>query len=93
MRQSPKSRPLSGFKDLTFVHSTNTHKVRTNMTTSINIVNPSSEERIAHLTDVAYQAILERGFRGSFLDLELSLWNAIRASVEQSIPKRTLETA
>jgi hypothetical protein len=39
---------------------------------------PSPEERIAKLTDIAYQSVLENGFRGSFLDLELSLWRAIR---------------
>lgn len=42
-----------------------------------------NEERIARLTQAAYQAILERGFRGSFLDLELSLWETIRQAVEQ----------
>ena len=41
------------------------------------------EEQIAQLTQVAYHAVLERGFRGSFLDLELSLWKAIRQAVEQ----------
>lgn len=40
------------------------------------------EERIARLTEAAYRAILERGFRGSFLDLELSLWETIREAVE-----------
>jgi hypothetical protein len=43
-----------------------------------------SEEKIAHLTDIAYQVVLERGFRGSFLELELSLWNAIRNAVDPS---------
>lgn len=41
-----------------------------------------NEDRIALLTDTAYQAILQRGFRGSFLELELSLWNAIRGTFE-----------
>ncbi len=41
------------------------------------------EERIARLTEAAYRAILERGFRGSFLDLELSLWETIREAVEE----------
>ncbi|HZZ77448.1 MAG TPA: hypothetical protein VFE62_02955 [Gemmataceae bacterium] len=41
------------------------------------------EERIARLTQAAYHAVLERGYRGSFLDLELSLWNALRDAVEQ----------
>lgn len=43
----------------------------------------SREDRIAGLTESAYRAVLERGYRGSFLELELSLWNAIRQAVEQ----------
>ena len=39
------------------------------------------EDDIARLTETAYRAVLERGYRGSFLDLELSLWNAIRHAV------------
>jgi hypothetical protein len=42
------------------------------------------EERIARLTETAYHAVLERGYQGSFLELELSLWRAIRLSVEQA---------
>jgi hypothetical protein len=41
------------------------------------------ENDIARFTETAYRAVLERGFRGSFLDLELSLWHAIRQAVEQ----------
>ncbi len=44
------------------------------------------EEWIAHLTDSAYRAVLERGFKGSFLELELSLWHAVRAAVELAGP-------
>ena len=40
------------------------------------------EEQIAHLTESAYHAVLERGYRGSFLELELSIWKAIRHAVE-----------
>ena len=43
------------------------------------------EEQIARLTQAAYHTILERGYRGSFLDLELSLWSAIRSAVEQNL--------
>ena len=32
----------------------------------------------AELTDAAYQVALEHGFRGSFLDLRLDLWKALR---------------
>jgi len=42
------------------------------------------EERIARLTETAYHAVLERGYQGSFLELELSLWRAIRLSIEQN---------
>lgn len=42
------------------------------------------EEKIARLTEAAYQAILEKGFRGSFLELELSLWKTIREKVEHA---------
>jgi hypothetical protein len=48
-------------------------------------VNPnwlqSREEDIARVTETAYHAVLALGYRGSFLDLELSLWNAIRHAV------------
>jgi hypothetical protein len=42
------------------------------------------EEQIAELTEAAYHAVLERGYRGSFLELELSLWDAVRKSVERN---------
>jgi hypothetical protein len=47
-----------------------------------NKVNQLSEDQIAQWTNIAYQAILERGFRGSFIELELSLWDAIRKAAE-----------
>ena len=45
----------------------------------------SREERIARLTEAAYRAVLERGYRGSFLELELSLWSAIRQAIENGV--------
>lgn len=49
-------------------------------------VNPNWEQNrekdIARVTDAAYHAVLERGYRGSFLELELSLWNAIRQAID-----------
>ena len=42
------------------------------------------EEKIARLTEAAYRAILARGYRGSFIDLELALWDAIREAVESA---------
>ena len=50
-----------------------------------NVVGPR-EDWIARLTDIAYQTVLARGYRGSFLDLELSLWRQIRQVVELSWP-------
>jgi hypothetical protein len=47
-----------------------------------NKVNQLSEDQIAQWTNIAYQAILERGFRGSFIELELSLWDAVRKATE-----------
>ena len=44
------------------------------------------EDRIADLTEAAYRAILERGYHGSFLKLELTLWNTVRQVVEQAPP-------
>ncbi len=46
------------------------------------------EDWIAELTQVAYRSVLARGFRGSFLDLELSLWHAIRQAVEPATPNQ-----
>ena len=48
----------------------------------------SREDNIARVTDAAYHAVLERGYRGSFLELELSLWNAIRQAVSMSLEER-----
>jgi hypothetical protein len=40
------------------------------------------EAYLARLTTAAYQAALRHGIRGSFADLELSLWRALRTAVE-----------
>ena len=44
------------------------------------------EDWIAHLTTIAYHAILRRGYRGSFLELELGIWQEIRRIVDQTWP-------
>jgi len=36
------------------------------------------EDILAELTDSAYRVVLHQGFKGSFLDLELGLWQALR---------------
>lgn len=41
------------------------------------------ESRLARLTDVAYQVALRHGFEGSFLDLQLDLWQALRLELER----------
>ena len=51
------------------------------------------EEQIAQLTDTAYRAILARGYRGSFIELELSLWNAVRKVVQDVPAQSTVEAA
>jgi len=38
------------------------------------------EEFVAHITDIAYQAVLHEGLRGSFLDVQLRLWEQIRSA-------------
>jgi len=40
---------------------------------------PVSDEALARLTEGVYQAVLRRGFRGPFTDLELGLWQAFRS--------------
>jgi len=45
-------------------------------------INPAQieEEFLAHITDIAYQALLSEGLRGSFLDVQLRLWSQIRSA-------------
>jgi hypothetical protein len=46
------------------------------------IINPKriEEDFLAHVTDIAYQAVLRQGLRHSFLDVELTLWQQIRSA-------------
>jgi hypothetical protein len=37
-----------------------------------------AEEFLASLTDAAYRVALKHGFSGSFVDLQLELWSALR---------------
>jgi hypothetical protein len=43
------------------------------------------ESLAASLTDSAYQVILQHGVQGSFVDLELKLWNNLRAKVYREL--------
>jgi hypothetical protein len=40
----------------------------------------TEEEFLAHVTDIAYQAVLRQGLTRPFLDVELDLWRQIRAA-------------
>lgn len=41
------------------------------------------EQRVASLARAAYETALSGGIRGSFLDLELGIWNAVRQVVRR----------
>jgi hypothetical protein len=41
-------------------------------------LDPIGEEHLARLTDAAYRVALQHGLTGSFLDLQLDLWAALR---------------
>jgi hypothetical protein len=42
----------------------------------------ATEELIAELARTAYEVALRHGVRGSFLELELELWERVRSVVE-----------
>jgi len=44
---------------------------------------PSAESFLAELTDAAYRVALKHKIQGSFLDVELDLWSALRIVVER----------
>ena len=44
------------------------------------------EEWIAHLTEIAYRAVIQRGYQGSFQELELSLLREVRQVVDNRWP-------
>jgi hypothetical protein len=39
---------------------------------------PDRKSTLARLTEAAYQTVLHSGLNGSFIDLEIGLWNAFR---------------
>lgn len=41
-----------------------------------------AEHQIARLTAAAYQVALQNGITGSFIDVELRIWSAIRGVIE-----------
>jgi len=46
---------------------------------------PATEDFLAELTDAAYRVALEHGIAGSFLDVQLDLWAALRRVVADKI--------
>jgi hypothetical protein len=50
------------------------------------------EAYLARLTTAAYEAALRHGIRGSFADLELSLWRALRAAVQDETDRAAKKT-
>jgi hypothetical protein len=46
------------------------------------------ESLLAQLTDTAYRVAVRHGIKGSFLDLELGLWQALREVLEREVPAR-----
>ena len=43
----------------------------------------SQEQFLAELTDAAYRVALRHGVKGSFIDVELGLWKALRTVLAQ----------
>jgi hypothetical protein len=41
-----------------------------------------AEDRIARLTDAAYRVALQHGLAGSFVEVQLGIWSAIRSLIE-----------
>ena len=51
------------------------------------------EEFLAHVTDIAYQALLRQGLHGSFVDVQLGLWDEIRAAYRERRAAHADDTA
>ena len=43
--------------------------------------NNSTDDLVAELTDAAYRVALKHGFKGTFIDVQLELWAALRGVV------------
>jgi hypothetical protein len=48
-------------------------------------LNPPVEAFLAELTDAAYRVALNHGFQGTFIDVQLDLWSALRKVVRQEL--------
>jgi hypothetical protein len=49
------------------------------------------EQLLAELTAAAYEVALRHGIGGSFLDLELELWDELRAVLAKRLPRAPAE--
>ena len=49
---------------------------------------PLTEDVVAELAAAAYRVALRHGTHGAFIDLELDLWRALRATLAGSIADR-----
>lgn len=64
------------------------------MAPSLTTVSPAlqldapAEEFLARLTEAAYDVALQHGFAGSFLDVRLDLWSALRGVVAHHVDAR-----
>ena len=43
------------------------------------------EEFLSHLADAAYRVAIKRGFKGSFLDFELGLYESLREVIKKDM--------
>ena len=49
---------------------------------------PTAESFLAELTDAAYQSVLKHRLHASFVDVQLGLWSALRAVLENKVAQR-----
>lgn len=45
----------------------------------------AAEELLAELTDAAYRVALKHQFKGSFIDVQLDLWSALREVIGKEV--------
>ena len=82
--------------NLFYIHETTRRLInwRMHMMTLVVFPNPSYEshssddadDRIARLTDAVYRVALEHGMTGSFVELQLGIWSAIRNVIKAEQP-------
>jgi hypothetical protein len=45
----------------------------------------ATEDLVAELTDAAYRVALKHQFKGSFIDVQLDLWSALREVIRKEV--------